>query len=204
MANYNFCPLKGNVSLPTHSSGYNLPVDLGYNGNDFSAEEWLCVRPFRSSWDECAWGSFEGHPQFKPVTYQVSHSEILSFLNRSSLQDLVQSQLEDYDNEVGNEFLTVGILLFGYEGKLEWEEVAKTHYDLTPNELNELSILRKEWVNHPTLGGGVNHVTNGGWGHLTHSWSVSFWVGGDPLYSWKTQGFVAHNMSPEAYLDYLK
>ena len=209
MANLNFCPIKGNLSLPTHQDGWNLPVDLGDKGDNYSSREYLCVRPFRSSWDQNEWGQFGGYYLFKPVSYEVALSEIVSFFDRLSVQsfdEIINEQSASYSDAIGSELITLSILLFGYE---EWgvnyKKVVETHFDLSETYITVEDIvqLRKSWIEHPELGCEVAHATFGSWGHLTHSWSADVHIGGNPGF---TRGgkYLAHSMSPEAWMRHLE
>lgn len=186
--------------LPKHSSGYNLPVDLGHDLDDWSDEEKLYVRPFRGSWDPKEWGEFDGHPDFKPVSFNVCIGEILSFINRfdidrieETFNSLISAQTEKFDEALSNEFVTMSIILFGYELH---EEVIRKYFPFLVNYMDVLNIIRETWIAHTTLKGSVVHVTDGGWGHLSHSWSVSLFVGRNPSTSRKNPGkYIASQRS---------
>jgi|13_taG_2_1085334.scaffolds.fasta_scaffold05188_1 hypothetical protein len=177
--------------LPKHSSGYNLPVDLGHDLDDWSDEEKLTVRPFRGSWDPKEWGEFDGHPDFKPVSFNVCIGEILSFINRfdfneGTFDSLVEAQVESFDEALSNEFVTMSIILFGYD-ELH-EHLIRKYFPFLTIYMDVLNIIRNAWIAHTTLKGSVLHVTDGGWGHLSHAWSVSLFVGRNPATFRKNPG----------------
>ena len=193
-------------TLPTHPSGYNLPLDLGDDSEDYSARELLTVRPFRSSWNAHQWGIFGGDEHFKPVAQSVAEEEIRSFLSRfpstptkAQFNSLVEQQLEEYCRTLGGEFMTCLIVLFGYD-ETPLKDVVSAHFEFEATILVGLETVRRLWVKHPTLGCNVHHVRDGGWGHLSHAWSGGIYVGGDPGIDPSSKGYVAHQMSPEALL----
>lgn len=170
---------------PKHSSGFNLPVDLGHDSDDWAPQEFLCVRPFRSSWDASEWGDLDGHPEFKPVSQTVAQKEIENFCARNAVRpgfDLgVSHQTIVYSQKFANEYMSTAILLFGYDRRgLSFQEVAETHFNFTEEQVSLLGEIKKWWVEHPTLGGSLEFVMDGGWGHLSHAWSVGVWVGKNP------------------------
>lgn len=197
-------------TLPRHPSGYNLPVDLGDHPTDYSKREKLTIRPFRGSWDPKQWGDLDGHPEFKPVSLTVAEREVRSFLKRftstpteGEFNTLIESQLgEHHCRQVGYEFMTLLIVLFGY-GDIDWKDVVSAHFEFESPILDRLATVRRLWVDHPTLECDVNHIRNGGWGHLSHAWSGGAYVGGDPGTRPSSKGYVASQMSAEAWERYL-
>lgn len=208
MANLNFCPIKGNLSIPTHEKRYNVPVDLGVDSYDYSKEEWLTIRPFRSSWKKEEWGFFQGCSGFKPVTYDIAITEIVSFFDRltqSTFAQIIKEQCEQYHDDVGHELTTLSIVLFGYkEFGIDWRDVVETHLNLeaTYVTIEDLASLRKTWLDHGGIKADVHHATEGGWAHLTHSWCVCCHINGHP--GSKRRGiYLAHVMSQDAWENYL-
>lgn len=181
-------------NLPKHYTGYNLPIDLNHDGEDWSAAEYLCLRPFRGSFKVEEWGCFKPSGDQKigmmaPVAKEIAEEEIRSFINRfaneEDFNDLIEAQANiDYCDEIAMEFVSCSILFFGYQDYLDsWEEVAEAHFEFKNVELIALKAIYDWWCEHPLLGGIVYHNTGGRYSYLTHQWSVSVYYFKDPAIS---------------------